>query len=90
MTAKEQGPNRYPKLKKKETRQRRRGTWSRDEHRTSSKACKDGVEQKHQYNVEHSERQECDVVNVVREEDPKSYRQAMRSSQKDRWVMAMS
>lgn len=48
------------------------------------------MEQKHQYNVEHSERQECDVVNVVREEDPKSYRQAMRNSQKDRWVMSMS
>lgn len=45
--------------------------WSLDDHRTLSKTRKEDCEQKHQYNMEHSTRQECDVVTALVKNIPK-------------------
>uniref|UniRef100_A0AAV1T532 Integrase catalytic domain-containing protein n=1 Tax=Peronospora matthiolae TaxID=2874970 RepID=A0AAV1T532_9STRA len=60
------------------------GGWTREAHvtrATSRKSREDNAEQK--------EEEVSDVVNVIRESDPKSYGQAMKSGLKDKWVAAM-
>ncbi|CAI5711699.1 unnamed protein product [Peronospora destructor] len=62
----------------------RKSGWTRDAHVTRSTAKKTrGV------NDEQKLEEVTDVANSIRERDPSNYGQAMKSAQKDNWVIAM-
>uniref|UniRef100_A0AAV1TK77 Retroviral polymerase SH3-like domain-containing protein n=1 Tax=Peronospora matthiolae TaxID=2874970 RepID=A0AAV1TK77_9STRA len=69
----------------KQVRKGRKSTWTRERHGTSSTTSSLPKVVEVDTSVDG-----CDIVNVIVEQDPKHYGEAMKSGQRDKWQVAMT